>query len=332
MLHHSSEKRDGDIGRQTRYTALSKRLTAMAVISGLLLLGAVTAAGQSLNGFDLSDSDVPVSEILSGGPPRDGIPAIDRPDFIVANQATYLRDGDRVLGIYHQGIARAYPIRILNWHEIVNDTFAGEAVVVSFCPLCGTGTAFSVLHGKAKTFGVSGLLYNSDLLLYDRETKSLWSQIAAMAIAGPLRGEVLTSLPVVHTSWGDWRRRHPDTTVLSTDTGYRRDYERSPYAGYESSDRLFFPVSHQDRRYPPKEQVIGVGIKGHYKVYPFSELARTNGEVSDEIGGEKLVIRYDKAQRSAQVFDEGGEPIPGLTGFWFAWMAFHPGSAVFTAH
>lgn len=330
MAHHFIEKRIDSIWHWSRNPALSKRLTATAVIGGLLIL--ITAAsGQSLNGFDLSNSSLPVNEILSGGPPRDGIPAIDRPKFIAANQAAFLGSNDRVLGIYHRGIARAYPIRILNWHEIVNDQFAGEAVVVSFCPLCGTGTAFSTLHGKAKTFGVSGLLYNSDLLLYDRETESLWSQIAAKAIAGPLRGESLKLLPIVHTTWVDWRTRYPDTTVLSTDTGYSRDYQRSPYAGYENSDRLLFPVGRLDRRYHPKEQVIGVAINGHYKVYPFSELARTAGEVSDEIGGRKVLVRFDKAQRSAQVFNAGGEPIPSLTGFWFAWMAFHPDSAVFSA-
>jgi len=331
MNHRASKNWIDCIGRRTRDTALPIRLAVIAVIGGLLLLAAVTASGQSLNGFDLSNASLLQSEILPGGPPRDGIPAIDRPKFIAARQATFLSDDDRVLGISHQGIARAYPIRILNWHEIVNDQFAGEAVVVSFCPLCGTGTAFSALHGKAKTFGVSGLPYNSDLLLYDRETESLWSQIAAKAIAGPLRGEVLNLLPVIHTSWADWRKRYPDTAVLSTDTGYSRDYQRSPYAGYENSDRLFFPVGRLDRRYHPKEQVIGVEINGHYKVYPFSELAHTAGEVSDEIDGEKVLVRFDKAQRSAQVFNAGGKPIPSLTGFWFAWMAFHPDSAVFSA-
>ena len=226
MDHRASEKWIDTIGHRTRDTVLPIRLAAIVVIGGLLLLAAVTTSGQSLNGFDLSNASLPVSQILSGGPPRDGIPAIDRPRFIAARQAAFLGDDDRVLGVYHKGIARAYPIRILNWHEIVNDQFAGEAVVVSFCPLCGTGTAFSTLHGKAKTFGVSGLLYNSDLLLYDRETESLWSQIAATAISGPLRGEGLTLLPVAHTTWADWRKRYPDTTVLSTDTGYSRDYQR----------------------------------------------------------------------------------------------------------
>ena len=204
--------------------------------------------------------------------------------------------------------------------------------MVSFCPLCGTGMAFSTLHGKATTFGVSGLLYNSDLLLYDRETESLWSQILAAAISGPLRGEVLRPLPVEHTTWQDWRKRHPDTQVLSTDTGYNRDYRRSPYAGYETSDGLYFPVSRLDPRYHPKEQVIGVDIDGHFKVYPFIELARNDGEVSDEINGRKITVRFDKTHRSARVLGTvEGKPLPAVTGFWFAWMAFHPDSRVFAA-
>lgn len=310
---------------------MSKTLFILLIPSAALLLAAALATAQSLNGFDISNASVPVSEILSGGPPRDGIPAIDRPKFVTARKAGFLKDDDRVLGLYHKGIARAYPIRILNWHEIVNDTIAGEPVAVSFCPLCGTGTAFGAMDGKAKTFGVSGLLYNSDLLLYDRETESLWSQILAAAIAGPLRGERLTLLPLEHTTWLDWRKRYPETGVLSTGTGFHRDYNHTPYAGYENSEGLYFPVSRLDPRYHAKEQVIGVEIGGRFKVYPFSELARTSGEVIDEINGAKIIIRYDKAHRSAQIFDGENRLIPSITAFWFAWMAFHPDSEVFTA-
>jgi hypothetical protein len=296
----------------------------------LLMLVSLVAPAQSLNGFDLSNAGVPVNEILSGGPPRDGIPAIDRPKFVAVRKADFLKDDDRVLGLYYKGVAKAYPIRILNWHEIVNDKFSGEPVVISFCPLCGTGTAFSTAHGKAKTFGVSGLLYNSDLQFYDRETKSLWSQILAETISGKLLGEKLTLLPVEHTTWSDWRTRYPTTKVLSTDTGYRRDYNRTPYAGYEASEGLYFPITRLDRRYHPKEEVLGVEINGHFKAYPFSELARTSGEVFDKINGKKIVIRFDKEHRSAQLCDEDNNLLPSITGFWFAWMAFHPDSDVFS--
>jgi len=306
------------------------RCTLTFIFSGILMLASLSVFAISLNGFDLSNSSLPINEILHGGPPRDGIPAIDRPKFVTVNKATFLQDDDRVLGVYRNGIAKAYSIRILNWHEIVNDVFSDEPIVVSFCPLCGTGTAYSVLHSKAKTFGVSGLLYNSDLLLYDRETESLWSQILGKAISGQLQGESLGLLPVKHTTWGEWRKRHPDTVVLDIDTGYNRDYNRTPYSGYENSEALYFKVKNLDKRYHPKEQVIGVEINGHTKVYPFSELAHINSDVTDLIGGNKIFIRFNKKHWSAHVIDSRGDPIPSITGYWFAWMAFHPDSEVFS--
>lgn len=310
---------------------MSRPSTIHLLLGAVLLAVSFAASGQSRNGFDLSSSSVPLNEILSGGPPREGIPAIDRPKFVAANKADFLTADDRLLGVRRNGIAKAYPIRILNWHEIVNDEFAGESVVISFCPLCATGTAFSTARGTARTFGVSGLLYNSDLLLYDRQTESLWSQILGEAITGRLHGETMAMIAVEHTTWADWRTRHPRTLVLSTDTGTWRDYSRSPYAGYENSDGLYFPVGRLDPRYHPKEQVIGIEIDGHAKVYPFTELARAGGEVTDRVGGVNVVVRFNVDHRSARIENDDGELLPAVTGFWFAWMAFHPNSEVFTA-
>ena len=150
----------------------------------------VFAAGK--NGFDLSNASIPIEKILHGGPPRDGIPALDDPKFVNANHADFIQAGDRVLGVARNGIAKAYPINILNWHEIVNDQFGDEGIAVTFCPLCGTGMAFKAdIQGKIRDFGVSGLLYNSDVLLYDRDSESLWSQIAREAVSGPLLGTSL---------------------------------------------------------------------------------------------------------------------------------------------
>jgi hypothetical protein len=145
-----------------------------------------TTAGPLKNGFDLTDALVPGNEVHSGGPPRDGIPAIDKPRFVTATAASFLKGDERVLGIRHNGVSKAYPITILSWHEIVNDRFAGDPVAISYCPLCGTGIAYRArADDQALTFGVSGLLYNSDMLLYDRNTGSLWSQIMRQAISGP---------------------------------------------------------------------------------------------------------------------------------------------------
>lgn len=311
---------------------LSKRL-------GFFLTLLITNVGLSqclasglFNDFDINNSSIATTEIHKGGPPRDGIPSIDEPVFISANQADFLKAQDRVLGLRRNGISKAYPISIMNWHEIVNDEIAKEAVVVTYCPLCGTGVAFTAhAGGKQLSFGVSGLLYNSDVLLYDRETESLWSQLLTHAISGPLKGTKLKLISLQHTTWADWQKSHPQTLVLSTNTGYSRDYRRDPYAGYEDSDGIYFPVSHRDPRYHPKERVLGLEINGKFKAYPFAELSQTGGLVRDRFNGKTLSIHYDKDSHSASVNDADGRPLPGITAFWFAWVAFHPETAVFKA-
>src|SRR5437870_5629196 len=223
---------------------ISRRAICSLVAVAAFATLSTAAAARTLNGFDLKDSLVPPDQILPGGPGRDGIPAIDAPKFVKASAAN-LAAADRVLGLVHNGAVKAYPVRILNWHEIVNDRFGDEAIAITYCPLCGAGIAYAArAGGRPTTFGVSGLLYNSDLLLYDRATQSLWSQIEARAIAGPLKGEKLTPVALTHTTWADWKARHPDTLVLSAETGFSRDYSRDPYAGYESSSRIMFPTAH----------------------------------------------------------------------------------------
>jgi hypothetical protein len=303
-----------------------------SMLLGLCLYGCITSvnATGTFNGFDVSDALIPTSEIHSGGPPRDGIPAIDQPVFIPAAQADFLADDDRVLGLDRNGIQRAYPIRILNYHEIVNDRFGGDSILISYCPLCGTGMAFlASLKGKALSFGVSGLLYNSDVLFYDRETESLWSQIKKQAVSGSMRGTGLQQIVMTHTNWSDWRRKHPDTQVLSLQTGYKRDYNRSPYAGYEKSTQTYFPVSTTDRRYHSKEQVIGLSLDGIEKAYPFIELSKTKGRVQDRVGDRVLTVEFDAANRTGRVLDASGEVVPTTIAYWFAWVAFHPQTDVF---
>lgn len=291
----------------------------------------VNAAG-TYNGFDVSNALVPVSEIYHGGPPRDGIPAIDEPVFIAAVQADFLTGKDRVLGVDRQGVQRAYPIRIMNYHEIVNDRFGEEPVLITYCPLCGTGMAFSAgLKDRARKFGVSGLLYNSDMLLYDRETESLWSQIKKQAVSGPLRGTRLQQIVMSHTTWNDWLQRYPDSLVLSDQTGYIRDYSRTPYTGYETSIDTYFPVSYSDRRYHPKEYVIGLSLGTVHKAYPFVELARAKGIVRDRVAGRVVTIDFDASNRTGQVLNASGETIPSTIAYWFAWAAFHPGTDLYKA-
>jgi hypothetical protein len=299
----------------------------------LLIVLYTLAIGATNNGFDLDGSLVPADEIHLGGPARDGIPSIDNPSFLAADEARFLDAEDRVLGLFLDGQARAYPIAILNWHEVVNDSIGEKAVAVTFCPLCGTGIAFDAgTAQQPRTFGVSGLLYNSDVLLYDRESESLWSQIMMQAISGPAKGDRLKPLALQHTSWQAWRERHPETQVLSTDTGFSRDYDSDPYAGYASSEGLYFSVSASSRRYHAKEQVLGLEIEGQFKAYPFTELARSNEtQIDDNVAGKQISIEFDHNNRSATAFDSTGQPLPTVTSYWFAWYAFHPQGAVYSA-
>ena len=296
-----------------------------------LFMVSISFASPVKNGFDLADSTIPASKILSGGPPRDGIPSIDSPKFLSANDADYLKPSDRVLGITVAGESRAYPIRILNWHEIVNDEIKGEGVAVTFCPLCGSGIVYSAnINGKSHKFGVSGLLYNSDVLLYDRETETLWSQILSKGISGKLVNTSLKVIPSSHTSWQSWKKKHPNTKVLSTDTGSGRDYSRSPYGSYTTNSSTYFPVEFRSKKYHPKERVIGITVNGKHKVYPFTELAKIKTTtLKDKFAGQQLSLEFDAENRDGQVKDASGKIITSVNTFWFAWYAFHPDGEVY---
>ncbi|MBI1823757.1 MAG: DUF3179 domain-containing protein [Nitrospirae bacterium] len=284
----------------------------------------------SLLGFDFNRHSIPVKEIVSGGPPKDGIPALLKPQFLDASQALFLSDTDRLLELVQRGEAKAYPLKILNWHEIVNDQFGGRPVLITYCPLCGSGMGFDpVIKGKTYTFGVSGLLYKSDVLMYDHETESLWSQLKQEAVTGAMTGARLPLLPLVHTTWGVWRKEHPDTRVLSTETGYIRDYSRDPYGDYATSPRLMFPAGKTNSLYPAKEWMIGIVLDGKAKVYPFSELSKGEKVFSDQVGSSEVHIQYDPVSHSARIKDHSGNDLPAVTSYWFAWTAFYPETEVY---
>jgi len=310
---------------------IKRRKSVLGVV--FIFLGLGGFSGGPSEDFGFSKHSVPLDQIHSGGPPKDGIPAILKPVFIKAAKAGFLNEQDRILGLVDGGEAKAYPIKILNWHEIVNDTLGDYPVVVTYCPLCGTGIGFyPVVNGRSLIFGVSGLLYQSDMVMYDHQSESLWSQISMEAIAGPMTGTKLTQVFLEHTTWGEWRRAHPNTEVLSTNTGLVRDYNRDPYLGYAQRADLMFPVQQTDSRFHPKEWVLGLEVNGMFKAYPFSELKKVQGAVHERVNGKRVRIVYNAHSQSASAMDGTGKPLPSVMAFWFAWYTFHPKTEVFVLH
>jgi hypothetical protein len=249
--------------------------------------------------------------IVSGGPPKDGIPSIDNPRFIPRDQAdSFLRPEDIVFGISHNGVVRAYPQRVLVWHEIVNDSLAGEELSITYCPLTGSQVAFRrrLRDGSVTTFGTTGKLVNSNLLMYDRLTDSNWPQILGIAINGPRRAQALEEVPLVWTTWQRWRDRHPDSEVLSPDTGYIRNYSQDPYGtyvpelgGYYASNSLFFPVMRSSDRFPSKKVFIGLRVGEEQLAVPleeFKSVVLSNASV----GGTPLVLLYDDGLDTIRAF------------------------------
>ena len=239
---------------------------ALALAPGLL---APLQAQSRPNGFNVENRSIPRREIRRGGPGKDGIPAIHDPKFLGVKEVEFLKPDDQVISVSRGDVVRAYPLRILDWHEVVNDQIGDFKFTVSYCPLCGTGMVFNrQLKDGAVRFGVSGLLYQSDVLLYDDKSDSLWSQLERKAVAGPKTGTELEWIPSRQTSWRLWKERNPEGQVLSTDTGHRRDYSRSPYMGYAGTERLMFPVPSHNDAFANKTWIWGVEIDDVAKAYP----------------------------------------------------------------
>ncbi len=267
----------------------------------LFALAAVPSSHAGTLRTDLSKALVPLDEIVSGGPPPDGIPAIDRPVFIAPAAADgWLTSKEPVLALEIAGDARAYPLQILLWHEIVNDIVGGRPVVVTYCPLCNSGLVFDrVVDAVMLDFGTSGRLYKSDLLMYDRQSHSLWAQMEGRAIVGERVGTRLRRVPANTIAYGDWKAIFPRGKVLSRETGHTRLYGRNPYDAYDRPDSLPFLLNGApDRRRPPKERVVGVVLGGAARAYPWPALEK-QGVVHDTLGGQSLVIFYRPGALSA---------------------------------
>lgn len=277
--------------------------------------------------LDLSNLTIPEDEIHSGGPPKDGIPAILDPKFVGVGDVDYLEDKAMIIGFEEEGDARAYPLAILVFHEIVNDVVGERPVAITYCPLCGTSMVFDrEVDGETLSFGVSGLLYNSDVLMYDHQTDGLWSQLKMEAVSGPHAGKELEWAPSDVMTWKAWRDENPMGKVLSKDTGFSRPYGNDPYGGYEDSPGTMFPVPQHRDDLPLKAWVAGVRIDGAAKAYAEEELADLDdGRLLDVVGGREIVVEYEAESRRVIVRDaQTKERLPHVMVYWFAWQGFYP--------
>jgi hypothetical protein len=250
---------------------------------------------------DFSKHSVPYSEILSGGPPKDGIPSIDAPKFQSTREADeWLSDREPVVFVQVGDDARAYPIQILIWHEIVNDTVGGEPLLVTFCPLCNTAIAFNrTFDGTVLDFGTTGRLRYSNLIMYDRQTETWWQQATGDAIAGEYTGAQLEFYPASMISWTDFKALYPDGKVLSRDTGHVRNYGRNPYYGYDDINQTPFLFNGATpTQLPPMARVLTVDLNGEAAAYPYEVLSEVR-VINDTVGGEEIVVLWTEGAASA---------------------------------
>jgi hypothetical protein len=335
-------------------------LVALALVVAIAGLARLTSAADGVAeptlpfaepGYVLGDNiDDYASFMMSGGPPPDGIPSIDNPRFVAADAAR-LDPGDMVIGYAHGGQARAYPQRILVLHEIVNDRVGGLNVAITYCPLTATAQGFK---RGGTTLGVSGQLLNSNLVLFDRETRSFFSQIAATGLTGQHRGRTLDEVNLIWTTWERWRTAHPDTEVLSERTGHLRNYNRDPYGsynplgGYYAQDRTMFPLMHSSGRHHQKEMVVGGRTSERSAYFVMSDLARDR-----ILATASFLAVYDPDLDTGYIYVRDGqnldiEPrgdgtytvdgdvfapdalpldqVVSVEAFFFAWNAFYPDS------
>lgn len=265
-------------------------------------------------------SEIRVEEIQWGGVVVDGIPALDNPEMIEALEGNYLLPGEPVFGISINGDARAYPLRILDWHEMANDVVGNVPVSLAHCTLCGAAIAYDgrASNGETYTFGSSGFLFRSNKLMYDRQTQTLWNQLTGEPVLGALVGQdvQLELLPVVLTTWEAWKHQHPETKVLSLDTGYERPYlPGAAYGDYFASDETMFPVWQRDALLDTKDRVYALRIKGQPKAYPL-DLLFDERVVNDTLAETPIVLVAQRGsiqvngadmRAGAVTYDAGGE-------------------------
>ena len=289
-----------------------RRVSSLCFLFVLALAVAACDTGSpegqdSDQGFELSNCTIPTDRIIDGGVGRDGIPSLQTPSMTSPDQANYLADSSRVIGLTLNGRTIAIPHNILWWHEVANLDVGGQKVAVTYCPLTGSSLAFDRSAIGGSTYGVSGLLFNNNLVMFDRSTnESLWPQMNRQANCGPSNGTDLSMISVVEMRWDAWQSLHPDTDVLSNDTGFNRNYRPSgyPYGDYEriDNDRLLFDIPIDDRR-PPKERLLGIPNGDGGLALPFGALdSQPVQTVEVTVGGEPMVVFWDRAAQGAMAY------------------------------
>lgn len=322
---------------------MQARVLACAALAALLALPAAAADPKDaapgakslplhqdpkqLYGFRVTQQLVDREKIVPGGPGRDGIRAVDAPTFVGAEAADAISPETPVLGVEIGGDARAYLIPILEYHQVVNDEVGGVAIAVTYDPLTGVPRVFRRKVGeRTLRFGVSGLLYNSGVLLFDRETDSLWSQFEGRAIAGELAGRTLEPVRVRQEEFSAWRSRAPKTRILVPPEPGKLDYNATPYSGYAEKDGSIFPVEARDRRFHAKELVVGVVANGKARAYLASLLTKNGGRAEDWFEGRKIRVSYESDRG---VFEwDAPDDVEVTEAYWFAWKAFHPDTEI----
>lgn len=284
----------------------------MRYFSPLFILLVFVACGGG-GGDDSGGQPPPISSdrwlvdtdfVRDGGPGKDGIPALDTPAYVAAADATFLQDSELVIGININGEMRAFPHAILNWHEVANVQTGQDYHVLSYCPLTGSAGLWSVPSNFSnKTFGVSGLLYNSNLIMYDRETDSNWPQMFAQSANGSLIGTLPEILPVIETTWSTWQSMYPNTTVLSDNTGFSRNYNSYPYGSYLTDSNLLFEVSESDTRLHPKTRVLGVADGNTNKVYEIANFNTNVQVINEDTNAAPYVVVGSSSLNFAIAFD-----------------------------
>ena len=303
------------------------RFWGLATVSNNPLLPSLDSDFKSLTDSHVDEGRIDVELLFSGGPPKDGIPAVDNPKFSPIDESIY-SDEELIIGVTVDGVSKAYPYSILNWHEVVNDEIAGLPITISYCPLCETNSVYiRRIDGVETTFGVSGKLWNSCLVMYDRLTDSLWVQPWGIAVFGDSVNKSLETIPGIRTTLGAWREKYPDSLVMNTDTGFNRDYTRYPYGSYYTNDDIIFPVREEETNYHPKDiQFVYYSASDTFTFDRFDGDAfrvtlndlRDKGEVTFDNG---VVAKYD-ADLDTAIFYKDGVEVPAMAIFGFVFLPF----------